>query len=164
MCAESDLAMLDHRVRFGGSRQASEPTNHLDLTSIEVLETALPLITLLAARDRRDAAKKLLANKIDPSEQKKADQREAIKVKPTFRFVSERWFRIKVIGEKKAGPTRVREERNLKVLNAVIGDMDATEIEPPDVLRAITPAQDAEHQRPPIGCDYRCRLLKRTPK
>jgi integrase len=104
-----------------------------------------PLITLLAARDRRDAAKKLLANNIDPSEQKKVDQREAIKVKPTFRFVSERWFRIKVIGGKKAGPTRVREERNLKVLNAVIGDMNATEIEPPDVLRAITPAQDAEH-------------------
>jgi len=41
MCAESDLAMLDHRVRLGGCRQASEPTNHLDLTSIEVLETAL---------------------------------------------------------------------------------------------------------------------------
>jgi hypothetical protein len=41
MCAESDLAMLDHRVRLGGSRQASDPTNHLDLTSIEVLESAL---------------------------------------------------------------------------------------------------------------------------
>jgi hypothetical protein len=41
MCAESDLAMLDHRVRLAGSRQASEPTNHLDLTSIEVLETAM---------------------------------------------------------------------------------------------------------------------------
>jgi hypothetical protein len=40
MCAESDLAMLDYRVRLGGSRQASEPTNHLDVTSIEVLDTA----------------------------------------------------------------------------------------------------------------------------
>jgi hypothetical protein len=36
MCAESDLAMLDHRVRLAGRRQASKPTNHLDLTSIEV--------------------------------------------------------------------------------------------------------------------------------
>jgi integrase len=104
-----------------------------------------PTITLGDARARRDAAKKLLAHGIDPSEQKKADHREAIKLKPTFRFVSERWFRIKIIGEKKARPTRLREERNLKVLNAVIGDMMAMDIEPPDVLRAINPAQEAEH-------------------
>jgi integrase len=104
---------------------------------------AYGVVSLAKAREKRDAAKRLLADGKDPSEQKKAERREAGRVKPTFRFVAECWLKVKIVDEGKSNSTRVREERNIKVLNAVIGDMLASEIEPPDVLQAITPAQDA---------------------
>lgn len=51
-----------------------------------------PHISLSDARQRRDDAKKLLVNGIDPSEIKKAQKEEQVEQKRTFEIVGREWF------------------------------------------------------------------------
>jgi integrase len=97
-------------------------------------------VTLAAARIKRNEAKIMLANGIDPGQKKKEAKRPP-PVKPTFREIAKDWYDIKVIAEGLGESAQESTTRRMKVLNATLGDMEAIKIEPPDVLRAISDIQ-----------------------
>jgi integrase len=106
------------------------------------LDGAYPALTLGEARIQRDTAKAQLAKGLDPGQQKQVAKRcgEGV-TKPTFRFVAQEWYATKVIGEGLSDSVREASTRRMNRLNAVLGDMVASEIEPADVLRAISGVQ-----------------------
>lgn len=53
---------------------------------------AYPALTLLKARQRRDEARQLLANEIDPGEQKKADKQAQQAKGFTFEVLAREWY------------------------------------------------------------------------
>src|SRR5438046_985990 len=66
--------------RFGGKRKLLSLGVHPD-------------VSLADARDRRDAARRLLSNGTDPSEQRKADKREAAgRAANSFEAVAREWY------------------------------------------------------------------------
>jgi integrase len=108
------------------------------------IKGAYPEVTLAAARAERDKLKASLANGIDPGQEKNESKRPQ-SVNPTFAFVADEWFETKVIGENASDSTETGERRRVKRLKAAIGDMDASKIEPRDVLAAIRSMQKNGH-------------------
>jgi integrase len=104
------------------------------------IKGAYPEVTLAEAREQRDAAKKLIAQGIDPGQQKKEAKRPQV-VKSTFSFIAKEWYATKVIGEGLGESTQESTTRRMEVLNATLGDIEASKIEPADVLRAISDLQ-----------------------
>lgn len=99
-------------------------------------------VSLAEAREKRDAAKKLLAQKIDPAEQRRADKREAAgKAANSFEVVAREWF------EKRKGkwtPHHAKDvlrrlERNLFT---DLGSRPIAEIRPSDVLAVVRKVDD----------------------
>src|SRR5258707_11044378 len=99
------------------------------------IKGAYPALSLADARTERDKAKAQLAQGIDPGQHKKEIKRPK-SVNPTFAFVADEWFEAKVIGENASEVTAIGETRRVKRLKAAIGEMDASKIEPRDVLAA----------------------------
>jgi integrase len=97
-------------------------------------------VTLAAARIERDAAKKLLKADIDPGQKKKEAKRPQT-ARPTFRFIAKEWYDTKVVGEGLGDSTQESTLRRIALLNATLGEMEASQIEPADVLRAISDLQ-----------------------
>ena len=104
-----------------------------------------PTIGLKDARTRRDEAKKILADGIDPSEQKKAQKRiiveEERRNQNTFRLVALEWFDTYApdLSEKHALKLRRYLEN---VLFESFGSKVITDIVPADILEAARPAQE----------------------
>jgi integrase len=95
---------------------------------------AYPQVTLAEARERRDAARKLLANGTNPSEQRKETKREAAaKTLHTFEVLAGEWMatRGKEWTESYAGKTRSALERHAF---PALGARPIAEITAPDVL------------------------------
>ena len=66
-----------------------------------------PEVSLLEARERRDAARKLVASGIDPSRQREADRRaHAAVLGHTFRALANEWFKVRQA--KSADSTRAK--------------------------------------------------------
>jgi len=100
-----------------------------------------PIITLRDARQRRDEAKKLLANGIDPGEQKKAAKEEQLsEIKDTFQSVALEWHdtRTADFTEKHRGTVLYRME---KYIFPVIGNRNIAGMEAPDLLTVVKPIE-----------------------
>ncbi len=104
-----------------------------------------PAVGLKDARTRRDKAKELLADGIDPSEQKKVNKRVIIEEERrnqnTFRLVALEWFDTYApdLSEKHALKLRRYLEN---ALFDVFGNKVITDIVPADILEAARPAQE----------------------
>ncbi len=96
-----------------------------------------PDVSLKDARDRRDAARKLLANGIDPSQDRKQQKSlEANQAASTFEAVTREWF------EKNSSAwVAAHAERKIRLFERDIfpafGERPIVEIEPPDVLAVL---------------------------
>ena len=100
-----------------------------------------PTITLKDARQRRDEAKKLLANGIDPGAQKKAAKEEQLsEVKDTFQNIALEWHdtRTSDFTEKHRGTVMYRME---KYIFPLIGHEHIARIEAPDILAVVKPLE-----------------------
>ena len=99
-------------------------------------------VSLAEAREKRDTAKKLLAQKIDPAERRKAEKREAEgRAANSFEFVAREWY------EKRKGtwtPHHAKDvlrrlERNLF---PDLGNRPIAEIKPSEVLAVVRKMDD----------------------
>ena len=96
------------RYRFEGREQALSLGTYPD-------------VSLKQARDRRDAARKLVADNINPSEVRQEERR---RLRDTFEAVAKEWA-----SEQPWAPvTRTKNERVLKYLNAEIGTRPVSKI------------------------------------
>lgn len=109
---------------------------------------AYPAVSLKDARQRRDAARELLAKGIDPGEEKKkvreaklAKERE---VRDTFEFVAREWFAkyAPTLSEKHAKKLRRYLET---ILFPAIGGKPFTQLEPADFLKVVQPVERLGH-------------------
>lgn len=96
-----------------------------------------PTVTLQEARAKREAAKRLLSDGIDPGDDRKAMKRRAkIAADNTFEAMATEWFNAR-----KDGWTPAYSERLWRRLQAdivpVIGARPVSEIEPPELLDAV---------------------------
>lgn len=94
-----------------------------------------PLISLAEAREKRDEARKLLIDLIDPGESRKAAKQRPLDPKAvTFETAAREWL-TREAKELDAGP----HARNLSMMEThafpVIGALPVAEVEPPDLLR-----------------------------
>ena len=106
-----------------------------------------PTISLKDARERRDEAKKLLANSTDPGEKRKEDKAAAAAIAQeqalTFEVVAREWFDT-------MGPAH-RENNQKKILwllgllNTHIGSKPISQLKAADILAAIRPVEAAGH-------------------
>jgi len=99
-------------------------------------------VSLAEAREKRDAARKLLAQKIDPAEQRRADKREAAgRAANSFEVVAREWF-AKRKGQwtpHHAKDVLRRLERNLF---GDLGSRPIAEIKPSEVLAVVRKMDD----------------------
>jgi integrase len=112
------------RYRFGGKQ------NMLSLGSC-------PAVSLAKARDKRDNARKLLADGKDPSQQKKLDRfAAAIAANNTFGAIAEEYLKGREEGG--AAPTTMTKNRwMLHVLAASLSKRPISEITPAEILAVL---------------------------
>ena len=108
---------------------------------------AYPTVSLREARRKRDKAKELLANDIDPGAQKKAAKEEAAAAAReqalTFAVVAQEWFATKQ--DSYAAANIKKKQWLISLLNERIGEMPITKLTPGDILGAIRPVEAAGH-------------------
>jgi len=98
---------------------------------------AYPAVTLAKARERRDEAKVLLADGVDPSERRQEEKREAQRLAAdTFRNIAEEYV-AKLRREGRAPATLAKTEWLLAFAYPEIGDQPIRSILPADVLRVL---------------------------
>lgn len=96
---------------------------------------AYPIVSLADARARRDEARKLLSNGVDPSRQRKVDKHIA-RTKVDFRPVADEWLE-KLKREGRATNTLKKTKWLLSFLYADIGSCPIGDITAPELLRAL---------------------------
>lgn len=108
---------------------------------------AYPAVSLKDARRKRDKAKELLANDIDPGAQKKAAKEEAEAAAReqalTFAVVAQEWFATKQ--DSYAAANIKKKQWLISLLNERIGDKPISKLVPTDILGAIRPVEAAGH-------------------
>ncbi|WP_054122401.1 integrase arm-type DNA-binding domain-containing protein [Novosphingobium sp. AAP93] len=98
---------------------------------------AYPEVSLKAARDLRDDARKLLAAGIDPAEKKKQDRHAAkVSAANSFLVVAQSYI-AKCKREGHAEATTTKQEWLLKLLDRAIGQRPIAEIQPFEMLEAV---------------------------
>jgi integrase len=98
-----------------------------------------PDITLAQARDQRKGIRALLAEGIDPQQQKLEDEREQLlQANNTFAAIAEEYMSRKTHIAKS---TQANNYRQIKRLNKFIGDTPMTDIKPMDILEACRSAE-----------------------
>jgi hypothetical protein len=103
-----------------------------------------PVVTLALAREKRDQAKRLLAQGIDPSEQRKADKRATAAAR-TFGEVADEWLATKREAEDKSESTLKRDRWLVRDWKLQIGGRPIGEIEPPELLAVLRKVQARDH-------------------
>ncbi len=98
---------------------------------------AYPIVSLVEAREGRDAAKKKLRAGIDPGAVKVAEKIAEKQASLTFSVVSAEWLQKKMVNEQKAKNTIVRTDFLLNILNKGIGNKTLAEIEAPELLTVL---------------------------
>ena len=108
---------------------------------------AYPAVSLKDARRKRDKAKELLANNIDPGAQKKAAKEEAEAAAReqalTFAVVAREWFATKQ--DSYAAANIKKKQWLISLLNERIGEKPISKLVPADILNAIRPVEAAGH-------------------
>ncbi|MDR2450840.1 MAG: integrase arm-type DNA-binding domain-containing protein [Candidatus Accumulibacter sp.] len=100
-----------------------------------------PQVTLAEARERRDKARKLLANGIDPSAAKKAHKlARQERAANTFEIVAEKWFK-KWKTEVTESTASSQRGRLTKHILPALGETPVSEITAPRVLVALEPLE-----------------------
>lgn len=95
---------------------------------------AWPVVRLADAREKRDAARKLLADEIDPAEQEKLERLKArLSAENSFRSIAEEWLK-KNEREGRAEITLDKVRWLLKIAYPTLGSRPITEIGPQEVL------------------------------
>ena len=100
-----------------------------------------PVVSLKDARDRREEAKKLLANGIDPGAQRKTVKAAQLsEVNDTFRGIALEWHdtRTADFTEKHRGTVMYRLE---KYIFPIIGNEHIARMEAPDILAVVRPLE-----------------------
>lgn len=96
-----------------------------------------PDVSLAQARDRRDIARKLLADGIDPGEQKKIDKNErSEELGNTFEMIARAWHATYMKTKAESHAEKVM-GRFVNYVFPYIGKMPIADIKPEDVLRVI---------------------------
>jgi len=96
-----------------------------------------PVISLIDARIRRDAAKKLLSNGVDPSIERKAERRTAqMSRRNTFKAVAEELM-VKFAAEKDAATTLKKKQWLLDFAITEFGNRPIAEVKAPEILEAL---------------------------
>jgi integrase len=103
-----------------------------------------PAVSLKMARDRRDAAKRLLAEGIDPSQHKKTVQAAKIAEEASaFEKIAREWHETRTVDNSPAD--RRRKLYTLeKYLFPALGKMSIAKIEAPDLLAIVKPLEMEE--------------------
>lgn len=102
-----------------------------------------PTVSLATARGRRDEAKALLVQGIDPSEQKKETKRaDDQAAKSPFRVVAAEYV-ARCKQEGRAAVTIDKLEWQIAIVNEHLGDMPVTAITAPGVLGVLRPLEQA---------------------
>ena len=100
-----------------------------------------PVVSLKDARDRREEAKKLLANGIDPGARKKAAKEEQLsEINDTFQSVALEWYETRTTDftEKHRGTVMYRME---KYIFPHIGNEHIARMEAPEILAVVKPLE-----------------------
>ncbi|MDE2410214.1 MAG: integrase arm-type DNA-binding domain-containing protein [Sphingomonadales bacterium] len=104
-----------------------------------------PELTLKAARDKRDEARRALADGVDPAEKKRRDiQAAKLSADNTFTSAAEAYI-AKNERDGLAANTIVKRRWFIRVLQKSLGHRPLTEIQPIDVLRAVKPFEAAKN-------------------
>lgn len=104
-----------------------------------------PEVSLKDARDRRDEARRSLANGIDPAEQKRRDLHASkVSAANTFTSVAEAYI-TKNERDGLAPNTIVKRRWFIRLLQKSIGQRPISEIQPFDVLEAVRPFEAAKN-------------------
>lgn len=103
-----------------------------------------PTVSLKMARERRDAAKKLLAEGIDPSEHKKQVKKAKLAEKAnTFEQVAREWYETQTI-DKSPGNRRRKIFMLERFCFPVFGDKVMDQVEIADILSVIKPMEQKD--------------------
>lgn len=95
---------------------------------------AYPTITLADARERREDARKLLANGVDPGQVKKEQKQTGKSLREnTFEVVAREWHK-KFSGQWSPGHAETTMDRLKRDVFPWLGDKPVSEIKPPDIL------------------------------
>lgn len=100
-----------------------------------------PIVSLKDARDRKEEAKRLLANGIDSGAQKKAAKEEQLsEIKDTFQNIALEWYETRTTDftEKHRGTVMYRME---KYIFPFIGNEHIARMEAPDILAVVKPLE-----------------------
>jgi len=121
-----------------------------------------PAVSLKEARDKRDAAKKLLEQNIDPSQNKQTDKRKAAAATKaaTFKGVASEWLNKKT--ELWAASTLKHKQSDLN--NHIfpwLGDMKITAIEPVDILSVCQRIENNGHNEAAHRAKMLCSQIMR---
>ena len=104
-----------------------------------------PELSLKDARDKRDDARRNLANGIDPAEKKRRDiQASKVSATNTFTAVAEAYI-AKNERDGLAPNTIIKRRWFIRLLQKAIGSRPITEIQPFDVLEAVRPFEAAKN-------------------
>jgi integrase len=96
-----------------------------------------PIVTLAEARERRDLAKKMLANGQDPSEAKKQEKRQAIrKANNTFESVGREWHANQLGKWTERHGMNVMRRLEMDIF-PYIGSRPIADIDPPELLDSV---------------------------
>lgn len=103
-----------------------------------------PTVSLKAAREAAEDARRLISRGIDPGEQRKTARQAALAAKTTFGTLADEWLETKIIKQGMAERTIERERWLIRELKQAVvdsrrlGGRPVTEVETPDLLKAIT--------------------------
>ncbi len=96
-----------------------------------------PLVTLLSAREARDAAKKLLMQGIDPTKAKKQEKRQAVRnAQNTFKVTALEWYDTKKPEWSESHAKNVLHRLDTDIF-PMLGNVPLKEIMAPDLLDAL---------------------------
>ncbi|MBK9005041.1 MAG: DUF4102 domain-containing protein [Sphingomonadales bacterium] len=117
-----------------------------------------PEVSLKDAREKRDEARRLVANGIDPSEKKRQDKHRAkISASNTFRSVALAFIeRNRRDGLAEA--TIRKREWFLKIVDRKLGHRPIADIKSYEVLEAVRPFEAARNDEKPASFSGRCHI------
>ncbi|EIT70011.1 site-specific recombinase, phage integrase family [Hydrocarboniphaga effusa AP103] len=96
-----------------------------------------PQVSLKEARARRDEARALLSNGVDPGEHRKTEKREsALRRENTFRAVSQAWYALKSAEWSVSTASKVRTYLDLDLIPQ-LGDRPIPDIKRPELVTAL---------------------------
>jgi len=129
------------KYRIDGRDEAGEPKRVEKKLGLGIY----PDVSLKDARERRDEARRMLANGIDPADQKRRDiQAAKVSAVNTFTAVAEA-FIAKNERDGLAANTLVKRRWFVRLLQKSIGHRPIAEIQPFDILEAVRPFEAAKN-------------------